>query len=1305
MTIVTIEESRGPNGNAVVMFDGEAMYTFAVTIRDPFEGTAQEQELEWYFEKHLEMPIYHSRAQTAATSIKSYGETLFEQVVREQRILEHYNQCDKANLTFVIVGSPEFHRYHWEALKDPTLDQPFALMGTLVRRSTPTWEITAQQSAPPPSPTINLLLVTARPHGEQDIGYRTISRPLLQQLRNLSVQVDLVRPGTYNALRAQLDTKSAGYYHAIHFDVHGALLGYEDATYRKKQATPKVKKDVVTQSERMRLEPYTGYKGFVFLESEVEGRADPVEAGELATLLQNYNIPLVILNACQSGKQVGVNETSLGSRLMAAGQQVVLAMSYSVTVTGAVKLMTELYKELFVGRDLTSAIQQARLALHRDKGRRARFNVQLELEDWLLPVVYENKPLILKTRQMQPDEARAFESRVTYHAQEPTYGFWGRDIDILRIERRVCQHNIVLIQGMGGTGKSTLLHHLGWWWQTTAFVEQVFYFGWDARDWNRQQILHEIGQALYDKNIFDHRFLPKSDEEQQAMVAETLRTQAHLLILDNLESLTSATPALDRHPLDVAEQGKLRDLLAALVGGQTKILLGSRGVEGWLTLGDNAPLKDSQRLVLHGLDAEAASGLADAILSHQGTRHYREQAETRRSFLKLMDFCAGYPLVLQIVLSNLQYQSPSVVLERLVAGDTSIDFDDAHSDKTESLIKCIEYSYNNLSPTAQTLLLCLAPFTGVFDTSISEKYINELRQSPEFVELDYPRWETTLQVANQWGLLTSKKEMDGFLKLQPILPYFLRSQLHDKSRTPYHRAIERAYIALYKIVGAGLTFLPYSRQMSVALTRLEYDNLLYALELALQRQETFITIFQPLSIYFDRTEKQLEGLAVSEWVLDRLKTFPLEHLNGLLGESYVEVLEDVAKRYLLIGQYPNAKAHYEEALAIHLQITYFHKSRKQVVCGRLYHQLGVISHKHLQWDEANQYYQLALALYQSGKERYSQGNTYHQLGRVAEAQRQWDKAEHYYQQALAIYIEFNDSYEPAATYLSLGNVAEAQGNWSKAQQYYQQALTLFIQSKDRSGQARIYAQLGAVAREQRKWVEARQFYHEALTRFIEVGDRYNESLTYKQLGVLAQAHLKWDEAQQFYQAALSLYIEFNNRSEQAAIYHNLGMVAQVLKQWTQAKEYYWKALLLKIELGERHAQITTISQMGSIAQIQGQSNEAKKCYRQALALAIEFNDMKAQGVTYAQLALIEEVQEQWAMALINFFVAFSIFSRLEDEHYIDLVASSIVRIWLPHKSDTVVREIAEHFEMDMDAVKEMLAHLVVTVSVARSQSS
>jgi hypothetical protein len=64
-----------------------------------------------------------------------------------------------------------------EALKDPKL--PLVMQATMVRKNLKPAPVKAIMR---PSATINVLVVTARPSGKQDVGYRTISRPLVEQL-------------------------------------------------------------------------------------------------------------------------------------------------------------------------------------------------------------------------------------------------------------------------------------------------------------------------------------------------------------------------------------------------------------------------------------------------------------------------------------------------------------------------------------------------------------------------------------------------------------------------------------------------------------------------------------------------------------------------------------------------------------------------------------------------------------------------------------------------------------------------------------------------------------------------------------------------------------------------------------------------------------------------------------------------------------------------------------------------------------------------------------------------------------------
>src|SRR5947208_6651302 len=755
-----------------------------ITISNP-SASEEEHELAWNFEEHLEFPFTGKiRASNAATSITTYGEKLFRQVIEQNaKVAFAYRTAVQGGLSDVqieIEGGPAFHVLHWEAMKDPELPEPLVLQATMVRKNIVP---SSNQSQVRPSSTINLLIVTARTHGKRDVGYRTISRPLVEGLRKAGVpiQIDILRPGTYRTLVNHLNDVTAkhgeGYYHVIHFDVHGAVLTYEDLQ-RGHQANRFIFNQRFARAD---IQSYPDVKAFLSFESDqAENQSDLVEASELAALLLKHHVPITILNACQSGMQIGASETSLGSQLMRAGVQLVLAMGYSVTVSAAELLMRTLYQKLFDHDDLKVAIRHARAELYNNKERRAYFDQRIDLEDWLLPVVYQNQPVQLRPRDFTPEERSVYNKRKLaekqYAPPEPQYGFVGRDLDILQIEKRLlAKRNLLLIRGMGGAGKTTLLKHLRAWWHTTGFVQQTYYFGYDQRAWTLQQILTGIAQQLYGQRYYTD-IQPYPLDEQQVMLAERLRAEPHLLMLDNLESITGAHLAI-QHTLPKAEQDALHSFLTDLAGGKTLVLLGSRGGEDWLAKGTF----DDNLYDLPGLDPEAASMLADRILERNNARQYRDDENLRR-LIKLLD---GFPLALEVVLANLRQQTPQQLLEALQEGDVTLDIDpnqqqgkDLFEQKTESILHCIDYSHSNLSPDAQQLLLCLAPFTSVIWIDYLDNYTSHLRQQPVLATLEFERWPEVLKEAANWGLLSPDPKIPRFLRLQPIFPYFLRNSLH-----------------------------------------------------------------------------------------------------------------------------------------------------------------------------------------------------------------------------------------------------------------------------------------------------------------------------------------------------------------------------------------------------------------------------------------------------------------------------------------------------------------------------------------------
>ena len=154
----------------------------------------------------------------------------------------------------------------------------------------------------------------ARSYGDQDVGYHTLARPLveLSQKQSVPVRVDVLRPPSFDQLRQAL-AEQPGFYHIVHFDGHGGYGSRDNNTDRHS---------------------FKGPQGKLIFET-LEGKQDAIEAERLTQLLSEHNIPITVLNACQSAR---IDENaddpfaSVAVALLKAGIRSVVAMGYNLYV-------------------------------------------------------------------------------------------------------------------------------------------------------------------------------------------------------------------------------------------------------------------------------------------------------------------------------------------------------------------------------------------------------------------------------------------------------------------------------------------------------------------------------------------------------------------------------------------------------------------------------------------------------------------------------------------------------------------------------------------------------------------------------------------------------------------------------------------------------------------------------------------------------------------------------------------------------------------------------------------------------------
>jgi tetratricopeptide (TPR) repeat protein len=1158
MAILQIREHHASPGepNASVRIGGRDHPAY---VANPFTPV-EERRLEWYFEEWLRFPFDGVvQAAEAAGSIARYGESLFRQVFADPEALAGYRdsvRSETRELRIEVVGSPGFHALHWEALKDPDAPRGLALDAIVIRR-----DVKAADDPPPlpPSPTLNVAVLTARPFGAGDVAYRTISRLLVESLEaaDVPVRVEIVSPGTYLALAGTLQAATArhgpGFYHVVHVDAHGALLTYDDVVQGFRRGA------YVAPGGRIEIEPFEGSQAFLFLDVPGEPRSALLPAVALARLLARHGVPIAVLNACQSAKSTGTSESSLAARLTEAGVQAVLAMGYSVTVSAARLVMGELYPRLFAGEPLSEAVRCARIALAAQRGRQAYFDQEVELEDWMLPVLYENGPTALRLRPMTADEAAAHASRRarTFAAPAPEYGFWGRDLDIHRIqERLLVDGNLLLVRGMGGAGKTTLLRHLGAWWQTTHRVEQVFFFAWDARSWTCAQVLDGIARALLGEEDYHARYVPLLADDQLRFVKGALRMTRHLLVLDNLESITGTHFAVP-NTLGAQERERLHGFLRGLAGGETLVLLGSRGPEAWLaagTFGDNV-------YELPGLDPEAASSLSNRILVAHGAEGHREDP----ALVRLLDFLGGYPLAMEVVLPNLASQSPGELLEALGSG-APLDSEDLSA----RLLHCIDYSYGNLAPEMQGLVVGLAPFVGVIDSKLFPTYIKYMVQLPRFSNVAPDQWTALLDAMTGWGLLTPDADLPWFLHIHPLLRYFVARKLDELNDPALLDSLDFSHFGLFLNSCRHLVEMLYGateqRNIAEPIAEREQENLRKAVEYGTRSNLPFEWIFATISLSLEYRGAHHEGTAYCERILGLLDVHqPADVTEEALAWNRHTVLQYLATFRLAGREYEAAVSTFESLLS-HLENA--PRSQRNIKrAGDAHQQLGRIGGERRDFESARKHYAKAMEEFQLLGDRGSLGSLYHQQCALAMREGEFATAERLGIEALTIYEEFGLEERMLGTLGQLAIVAVAQDQLGTATARFQAALQLCHRVGSAEQYSYLLANFGTFVSERGNWGAARLVFRQALEHARAIQNIPLEATVYRHLGAAALEAEEWQDAILHLTKAVHLAVETEDAALIADIYRLNATGAFRVGHWIAAQD--WASHALRVSLPNR----------------------------------------------------------------------------------------------------------------------------------------
>jgi tetratricopeptide (TPR) repeat protein len=1083
------------------------------------------EDLRWYLEDYLDTPygVYEDRGAQIQRNLKDWGEAVFAAALGpDWAAFRELTTVDAAPDVVIRSASPALLALPWELMRDPGRPAPVALdLGGMSRAIGP---IDLAKSIDVPGGRLRVLMVISRPKGVRDVGYQMIARPLIARLAAVRGDVDLVvlRPSTLDALTETLAGagRAGEPFQVVHFDGHGMLGG-----------------------------PGQPNGDSVLAFEGRHGGTDYVPASRLARELSAAKVPVVVLNACQSGAIGKSMEAAIATRLLQAGVSSVVAMAYTVYAAAAAEFMAAFYESLFAGTPVSGAVSAGRrqMAAH---NRRPSPRGDLPLDDWLVPVHY----FLADVRF--PGTRRAGTERAEPATREelaPVGEFTGRDALFYTLETAARQQKVIILHGPGGTGKTELAKAFGRWWSDSAGVESpdwVFFHSFESGQaaLGLDGVLNEIGPRVLGSD-----FAQLDASARRPAVEEFLTTHRALLIWDTFETIQSMPDEATRAfgPVDSGEAA-IGEFLAAMADSDagSTILITSRTPESWLA--ERYP-----RVRVPGLTRLEANQYASYLLAAHPAAQARR---AERAFADLMQWLDGHPLAMRLILPRLDTQSPEDLLDALRGAAPLEAAPDGQEGRTSSLAASIGYSYSHLSEDTRRLLVAISLVQKVADQDVLAHFAEEALVPARFAGTPKAAWRDALNEAASVGLLSPMG--NGMYRMHPALPAYLAAQWRAEEPAGYDQVVEAANRALtlsYVGLSKWLHDQIESQYAPGAYWLIEFQlgNLTRLLTFALARQlwDAADKIIIPLELYF---EVSGQGSATAAWLF-RLRA-AVEDPPGAAPDRdtaawplWWRLIGMQGKQQRDAGEWAAAEKTFRQ-MAATLESFPPQPTREQHLSG-IYRQLGIVSRARGRLAEARDWHAKSVAAAETAGDKLHLATAYYDAGIQARQESRLDDAEDLLRTAARLAEELGNMTGMAATYHELGLLAEDRGQLEAAMGWYRKSLAVELRLDNKPGLATSYGALARTAWMRDQLDAAEDFYQRALTIDEELGNATSTARIYHQLGIIAQDRGRLDEAEQWYHKAIAVGESIGYDVGIGRVCGQLGVLSVQRGQFPEALEW------------------------------------------------------------------------------------------------------------------------------------------------------
>ncbi|MGI9178947.1 MAG: CHAT domain-containing protein [Longimicrobiaceae bacterium] len=905
------------------------------------------------------------RAEEAAARIGTVLGRAFAASEEMRRLLDRALAPGQQPLVLISSSFDPVLALPWELARTPAGSDLMSLTAGLARQ---------RENVDRQQPTrrtgdglLQVLLVVSRPGAEEDVEYQAVAAKLLDRLQDRA-EVTLVRPGTFTAFERLIDRKP---WDLVHYDGHGIAgkLAFEDGA---------------------------------------------VEAERIGRVLARAGVPIFALNACQSAVEATRAReerevSSVARALVDTGAAAVIAMGASVRVSSAVTFFDRFYDELARGQTLSAACQQARRAIEAGRGHGPL--------DWAIPVLYlreDSAPYQGRTAAAEGSlDDLLFGGAEEEHASAPKGVFVGRDGDLYVLDRAVDQHPRVLLFGVGGIGKTTLMEYLLEWRARTGGADRAVRFsfrGAPSLEQLAQELQKEVEVARPDAiaRFRTPQWAHTPVEDRLRGLARVLAvdtTRMRLFLFDNLETL-GGYPEVSSGPYTAEDRAHFRALLAALEGPSTRVVMTSRR--------DEVELLDAsvRRFPLSGVRGRdrlpMLQAYAEAFAADSRLRETLVDDAQTPLLGELLQALAGHPLATKVAAYGLRERPVAQVLKSIRGQAEQIEIPAAEEGaRSVSLEATFAGVLEVLPEERRRALGILGLFAELFHESDLIGMVAH-ENFPEGILADRSEGalRRVLAEAYRLGLIAPARGLTGVWEIVPGAQAMLDRLWREALEPEITAAVERHFVRYWAATAWMYKRALHSEdraQWGVVYGRIDEGNLRQALGLA-ERDQEWAAARRILQLLLELWPmqgriKDTDHLR-KQWLrkISDAQGAPADPDEEDLVALWYFLMGDEANRFIRAGQLEDAEAIYQRMVGA-LEA---HPQGNEALLAAAYHQLGIVEQLRGELDAAEQWYRRSLEIEEALGNRPGMAQSYHQLGIVEQSRGELDAAEQWYRRSLEI---------------------------------------------------------------------------------------------------------------------------------------------------------------------------------------------------------------------------------------------------------------------------------------------------------------